>query len=587
MKGNKMPSRHLDLNKKLGDLLAEYNVITHEQLNQALKEQQHRGGQIGQILRELGFITEDVLVAFLGKQAGVPYVSLSEYGDIPEEIIKLVPESVARHQTLIPIAKKGNTLTIAVANPRNVFVTDDLRLMTGYEINSVIASENEIKTSIEKYFSAKGSINDAVQELELRGAKDDVEILKDRDAGKDIIALEAEGEAAAPIVKIVNLILSGAIRSKASDIHIEPYEKSLRVRYRIDGVLHEVSAPPKKTQNAVISRLKIMSSLNIAEKRLPQDGRIKIKVLNSEIDIRVSVLPTAFGEKVCMRILDASSLCLDLSKLGFEPGTMKTFQKNMDVPHGIILITGPTGSGKSTTLYSALSKLNQPDVNISSIEDPVEYAINGINQVSAKPDIGLTFAAGLRSFLRQDPDIIMVGEIRDTETAEIAINAALTGHLVYSTLHTNDAPSALTRLNNMGIEPFLTTSTVVMIVAQRLIRVICRNCDEEYEVPADALLSIGVTKLEIGNVKTVKLHRGRGCERCSGTGYKGRLGCYEVMEINDKIRELVLQRSAAGAIKKAAIENGMITLRKAAVMKVLSGTTTVEEMLRVVTLEEE
>ena len=587
MKEKKISRQHLDFNKKLGDLLAEYGVITDEQLDQALKEQQQRGGQIGQILIDLGFITADVLVAFLGKQAGVPYVSLSEYGDISEDIIKLVPETVARHQTLIPISKNGNVLLIAMANPLNVFATDDLRLMTGYEINTVIASESEIKAAIEKYFSAKGSINDAVQELELRGAKDDVEILKDKDVGKDITALESAGDDIAPIVRIVNLIISGAVRAKASDIHIEPYEKTLRVRYRIDGVLHEVSAPPKKTQNAVISRMKIMACLDIAEKRIPQDGRIKIKVLNSEIDIRISVLPTAFGEKVCMRILDASSLCLDLSKLGFEPETMRMFQKNMDAPHGIILITGPTGSGKSTTLYSALSKLNQPDVNISSIEDPVEYAINGINQVSAKPDIGLTFAAGLKSFLRQDPDIIMVGEIRDTETAEIAINAALTGHLVYSTLHTNDAPSALTRINNMGIEPFLTTSTVVMIVAQRLIRVICRNCAEEYEVPADALLSIGVTKQEIGNVKTVKLHRGHGCERCSGTGYKGRLGCYEVMELNDKIRELVLQKASSQAIKKAAIENGMMTLRNATVRKVLAGTTTIEEMLRVVTLDEE
>ena len=582
-----MPSRHFDSKKKLGDILVDYGVITQEQLNNALKEQQNRGGQLGRILVDLGHITEDVLVAFLGKQAGVPYVSLQEYGEISDEIIKLVPESVARHQTLIPIAKKDNTLTIAMANPLNVFATDDLHLLTGYEIDSVISSETDIKAAIEKYFSTKTSIDDAVKELEGHGAKDDLEIMKAADGGKDILTLGAEGEDAAPIIRIVNLILSGAVKIKASDIHIEPYEKDLRVRYRIDGVLHEVSAPPKKTQNAIVSRVKIMASLDIAERRLPQDGRIKVKVLGKEIDLRVSVLPTAFGEKVCMRILDASSLCLDLTKLGFEPETLKVFQKNMDAPHGIVLITGPTGSGKSTTLYSALSKLNQPDVNISTIEDPVEFVIEGINQVNARPDIGLTFASGLRSFLRQDPDIIMVGEVRDPETAEIAINAALTGHLVYSTLHTNDAPGALTRLNNMGIEPFLTTSTVIMIVAQRLIRVICRNCAEEYEVNSDALLSIGVTRKEIGNAKTVKLQKGRGCERCSNTGYKGRLGCYEVMEIDDKIRELVLQKASAHLIKKAALESGMITLRNAAVRKVLAGTTTIEEMLRVVTLEEE
>ncbi|OQA90114.1 MAG: Type II secretion system protein E [Elusimicrobia bacterium ADurb.Bin231] len=581
-----MPIKPIDAKKKLGDILAEYGVITGEQLEKALVEQQHRGGPIGAVLVQLGYITEDVLVAFLGKQAGVPYVSLQEIGEISEDIIKLVPETVARHQTLIPITKKDNILTIAMANPLNVFATDDLRLITGCQIKAVIASETEIKNAIEKYYSAKGSIDDVVKELEHKGGKDDLEVVKEQDSGKDIIALEADGSDA-PIVKIVNLLLSGAVKAKASDIHIEPYEKTLRVRYRIDGVLHEVSAPPKKTQSAIVSRIKIMSQLDIAEKRLPQDGRIKIKVMNKEIDLRVSVLPTAFGEKVCMRILDASSLCLDLAKLGFEPEALAVYQKNVEAPHGIILITGPTGSGKSTTLYSTLSKVNQPDVNISTMEDPVEYAMSGINQVQANPHIGLTFASGLKSFLRQDPDIIMVGEIRDRETAEIAINAALTGHLVFSTLHTNDAPGSLTRLNNMGIEPFLTTSTVIMVIAQRLVRVICRNCAEEYEVPVDALLSLGVTSEEIKDVKTVKLRRGRGCERCSNTGYKGRLAIYEVMELNEKMKELILERASSHIIKKAAIENGMLTLRKSAIRKVLAGTTTVEEMLRVVTLEAE
>ncbi|MBI5573589.1 MAG: type IV-A pilus assembly ATPase PilB [Elusimicrobia bacterium] len=568
------------LKKKLGDLLVEVGIITPQQLQDAMEEQKRKGGKLGLILMSLGYITEDVLLAFLGKQCGVSYVSLSEYGEIPEDIIKSVPESVVRHQTLLPIAREGNVLTIAMADPLNVFATDDLRLMTGNEINVVIASESEIKAAIEKYYGTKASMETLVKDMEVVGADANVDVVKESDTGKDIVSLEAAGEDA-PIVKIVNLLLSGAVKTKASDIHIEPYEKSLRVRYRIDGVLHEVSAPPKKTQNAIVSRLKIMSNLDIAERRLPQDGRIKIKVLNKEVDLRVSILPTAFGEKVVMRLLDASSLKLELTQLGFEPEALAIYHKNIQIPYGIILMTGPTGSGKSTTLYSTLATLNQPDVNISTIEDPVEYVLEGINQVHARADIGLTFAAGLKAFLRQDPDIIMVGEIRDTETAEIAINAALTGHLVFSTLHTNDAPGAVTRLNNMGIEPFLTTSTVIMVVAQRLVRVICRNCKEEYEVPADILMSSGLSKKEVGDSKKIKLYKGRGCDQCSHTGYRGRLACYEVMEINDKIKELILDRASTHIIKQTAIDNGMITLRKAALKKVLAGVTTVEEMMRI------
>jgi len=530
----------------------------------------------------LGYITEDVLLAFLGKQCGVSYVSLSEYGEIGEEVIRSVPESIARHQTLIPIELDGRTLTIAMSDPLNVFAIDDLRLMTGKEVNVVIASETEIKNAIEKYYGARGSIENILKEMEL-SVKDEanVEVVKKTNAGaEDIIALEAAGEEA-PIIKIVNFLLAGAVKAGASDIHIEPYEKTLRVRYRIDGVLHEVSAPPKKLQNAVASRLKIMASLDIAERRLPQDGRIKIRVLDKEVDLRVSVLPTSFGEKVVMRILDASSLCLDLTKLGFEPDALSVYKKNIEVPYGIILVTGPTGSGKSTTLYSTLSTLNYPDRNIITIEDPVEYVLQGINQVQAKPDIGLTFAAGLRAFLRQDPDIIMVGEIRDTETAEIAINAALTGHLVFSTLHTNDAPGAVTRLNNMGIEPFLTTSTVIMVVAQRLVRVICKHCKEPYEVPADFVSSIGVKAEYIKGKKKVTLYRGKGCDNCSSTGYRGRTACFEVMEINDDIRELVLNRESTHIIKAKARERGMVTLRETAIKKLLAGITTVEEVMRV------
>ncbi|MFA5779034.1 MAG: type IV-A pilus assembly ATPase PilB [Elusimicrobiota bacterium] len=575
-----MAVKHMALKKKLGDLLVEVGIITPQQLQDAMEEQKRKGGKLGLILMSLGYITEDVLLAFLGKQCGVSYVSLSEYGEITEDIIKSVPESVVRHQTLLPIAIEGNVLTIAMADPLNVFATDDLRLMTGNEINVVIASESEIKAAIEKYYGSKASMETIVKDMEVGGAEASVDVVKEVDTGKDIVSLEAAGEDA-PIVKIVNLLLGGAVKAKASDIHIEPYEKSLRVRYRIDGVLHEVSAPPKKTQNAIVSRIKIMANLDIAERRLPQDGRIKIKVLNKEVDLRVSILPTAFGEKIVMRLLDASSLKLELTQLGFEPEALAIYHKNIQIPYGIILMTGPTGSGKSTTLYSTLATLNQPDVNISTIEDPVEYVLEGINQVHARADIGLTFAAGLKSFLRQDPDIIMVGEIRDTETAEIAINAALTGHLVFSTLHTNDAPGAVTRLNNMGIEPFLTTSTVIMVVAQRLVRVICRNCKEEYEVPAEVLLSSGFSKKEVGDSKKIKLYKGKGCDQCSGTGYRGRLACYEVMEVNDKLKELILDRASTHIIKQAAIDNGMITLRKAALKKVLAGVTTVEEMMRI------
>lgn len=577
------------LKKKLGDLLVEVGIITQEQLTSALEEQKKKGGKLGAILLSTGIISEDVLMAFLGKQCGVSYVSLEEYGDIPEEVIRSVPESVVRHQRLIPISQgEDGSLTIAMADPLNIFATDDLKLMTGREINVVIASEIEIKSAIEKYYGDKtnsaSSMSELVENMKQAGGATDVDVIGEeegvRRGGDNIIELEEKGEDA-PIIKIVNLLLSSAVKAKASDIHIEPYEKTLRVRYRIDGVLHEVTAPPKRTQNAITSRLKIMSSLDIAERRLPQDGRIKIRVLNKEVDLRVSVLPTAFGEKVVMRILDSSGLKLDMTQLGFEPDALAIYQKLITVPYGIVLVTGPTGSGKSTTLYSTLSTLNHPDVNILTIEDPVEYVLEGINQVHARPDIGLTFAAGLRSFLRQDPDIIMVGEIRDTETAEIAINAALTGHLVFSTLHTNDAPGSMTRLNNMGIEPFLTTSTVIMVIAQRLVRIICKTCKEPYEVQKEVLLSSGIKEASLPPGNKVVLYRGRGCENCSNTGYRGRLSCFEVMEVTDSIRDLVLQRESSHMIKQHAIKEGMITLREAALKKVLAGTTTIEEMMRV------
>lgn len=572
--------------KKLGEMLVETGLITSEQLQEALNEQKKSGGRLGQNLLALGYITEDVMMAFVGKQLGIAYVSLSEYGEISKDVIKIVPENICRHQALIPVSLEDNILTVAMSDPLNVFTVDDLRVMTGYEIKVVISSEAEIKSAIEKNYSEKDSMEDILKTIDESkntgtgslGNLGSLEVVKEEEEDQpDIASLEAAGEEA-PVVKLVNLLLTGAVKAGASDIHIEPFEKSLRTRYRIDGVLHEVSSPPRRMRAAIVSRIKIMANLDIAERRLPQDGRIKVKVTGKAIDLRVSILPTAFGEKVVMRILDASSLCLDLTKLGFEPDVLPIYQKHIDIPFGIILVTGPTGSGKSTTLYSSLSTLNYPDRNIMTIEDPVEYVLEGINQVQAKPDIGLTFAAGLRSFLRQDPDIIMVGEIRDAETAEIAINAALTGHLVFSTLHTNDASGAVTRLTNMGIEPFLTASTVNMVIAQRLVRVICEHCKEDYQVPASFIRDLGQ---KYDDEKPVLLYRGKGCDHCTNTGYRGRLACYEILVVNDEIRDLILERASTHLVKQKSRERGMITLREAAFRKVLSGVTTVEEMMRV------
>ncbi|MFH1283229.1 MAG: type IV-A pilus assembly ATPase PilB [bacterium] len=585
------------LKKRLGDILIEVGVLTREQLNETLAIQKKEGGRLGTILMKQGIITEDVLLAFLGKQCGVNYVSLEEYPEIQREVIDLVQYNIAKNQVLIPLKKEGKVLTIAMADPLNVFALDDLRMMTGCDIDVVIASSSEIFAAIEKYYaSRKAAMNDPDSDpkVTVEVAKDDrgfdrfdytsedlgASLGSDSQMESETLNLDYNGHLA-PVIKIVNGMLANAVKAYASDIHVEPFEKVLKVRYRIDGVLQEQPSPPKKVQHAIIARIKIMSQLDIAEKRLPQDGRIKIKVQNKEVDLRVSTLPTAFGEKVVMRILDSSGLKLDLSELGFEKQSLELYKNKIAVPYGIVLVTGPTGSGKTTTLYSTLSTLNSVNENIMTIEDPVEYILEGINQVHARPDIGLTFAAGLRSFLRQDPDIIMVGEIRDTETAEIAINAALTGHLVFSTLHTNDAPGAVTRLNNMGIEPFLTASTVNMVVAQRLVRTICKKCKENYEVPVDNLIKLGLRPVDAGSAQTVVLARGRGCENCSNTGYRGRLSNFEVMDVNDEIKELILERASTTVIKQAARKAGMITLREAALRKVLNGITTVEEMIRV------
>lgn len=564
--------------QRLGDILVDAGVLTEEQLQQALDEQEKTNEKLGKVLVDLGLVKEETIVSHLGAHLGMPTIDLSEVKDIDPNVRKLIPDFFVRRQLLVPIAKEKNTLTVAMADPMNVLALDDIVLMTGCRVAPVIASELDVKTAIEKYYGSD-TLGSIVEDMDVG----DVEVLKDADEAEDLDIRGLVSESSeAPVVNLVNHILVEAIMSGASDIHIEPYKTRLRVRYRIDGLLYEVVSPPKKIQSAIISRIKIISRLDIAERRLPQDGRAKVRLEDKEVDLRISILPTVYGEKAVMRILDPSSLYLDLTKLGFEQDSLDMLHKGIQVPYGIILVTGPTGSGKSTTLYSSLKDLNTPDRNIITIEDPVEYAIEGVNQVQARPEIGLDFASGLRSFMRQDPDIILVGEIRDRETAEVAIQAALTGHLVLSTLHTNDAPGAVTRLVNMGVEPFLISSTVVMCIAQRLVRTICPKCKESYAVSKETMEDFGI---KVEGKDEVVLYRGKGCSNCTNIGYRGRLGIFEVMMMNPKLEDLILCREPASTIREAARKAGMITLRDAAVKKVLNGVTTIEELLRV-TFEE-
>lgn len=562
---------------KLGQLLVKNNLITEEQLKKALELQKKEGGRLGSNLIKLGFINEEELVTFLSKQYGVPAVTLSKY-KINPSITKLIPHHVAQKYQIFPIAKTGATLTIAMSDPSNVFAIDDVKFMTGYNVEPVVAPESAIKEAIAEYYGQTDTLQTAVDNLKnLDNSLDLIQEETEETEEIDITELKQAVEEA-PVVKLVNLILSEAITRGASDIHLEPYEKTFRVRYRVDGVLYDVLYPPSRLKPALSSRIKIMAELDIAERRLPQDGRIKLKVKEKEVDIRVSTLPTLFGEKIVMRILDKSSLVLDLTKLGFEQKALQEFEEAIHSPFGMVLVTGPTGSGKTTTLYSALSTLNNTDVNIMTAEDPVEYNLMGINQLQIKEEIGLTFASALRSFLRQDPDIIMVGEIRDFETAEIAVKAALTGHLVLSTLHTNDAPSTISRLLNMGIEPFLVSASVLLILAQRLCRKICEHCKEEEKIPAPALLKLGFSEDEI---KTLKCFKGKGCPACGGTGYKGRIALYEVMPVREELKDLILEGAPATEIKKTAIRLGMKTLRMSGLTKVKEGITSIEEVLRV------
>lgn len=600
------------MSAKLGEILVRENILTPQQLREALDYQREHGGRLGLNLVKLGFVSDDMITAVLSRQYGVPSVNLDLF-DIDESVLRLIPREVAEKYSVLPLSRVGATLTLAMVDPTNVFAMDDIKFMTGLNIEPVVVSEASVHAAIANYYKQ-------TREIELFGkveAADFVSNGNGRYAGvghKQIAPLEEQEQVSlddlnfdedvsdvqvveedeeidlsslarlsedAPVVRLANVLLVDALQRGASDIHIEPYEKEMRIRLRIDGVLYDVMHPPLRLRDALISRLKIMAKLDISEKRLPQDGRIKIKLRTGgrsrELDFRVSTLPTLFGEKVVLRLLDKEKLMLDMTKLGFEPESLVKFQRNISKPYGMVLVTGPTGSGKTNTLYSALQSLNTPETNIMTAEDPVEFNLMGINQVQMKEQIGLNFAAALRSFLRQDPNIILVGEIRDFETAEIAIKAALTGHLVLSTLHTNDAPSTVSRLMNMGIEPFLVATSVNLIQAQRLIRRICSECKIENPMPPEALVEIGFSPDEARRVKTYK---GRGCEKCNNTGYKGRVGLYEVMEVTDSLRELVLIGASALELRKRAIEEGMITLRESGLHKIRNGITTVEEVVR-------
>ncbi|HUP50604.1 MAG TPA: type IV-A pilus assembly ATPase PilB [Thermoanaerobaculia bacterium] len=564
---------------RLGELLTKAGLISQDQLKDALKVQKETGGKLGETLIKLAFVTEEDITECLSQQFGVPSINLAHF-EIDASVIKLIPADVARKYNILPVNKTGATITIAMADPTNVFAMDDIKFMTGYNVEPVVASELGIKAAIDNYYGSTSSLElKKVMEDLQQTESADLEVLEEEEE-LDVEAL-AEGAEEAPVVKLCNLILTDAIKRGASDIHIEPYEKEYRVRFRIDGTLYEIMNPPLKLRDSITSRMKILSKLDISEKRLPQDGRIKLKMKlnekNKELDFRVSVLPTLFGEKIVMRLLDKDNLMLDMTRLGFEPESLAKFEEAIFKPWGMVLVTGPTGSGKTNTLYSALSKVNSPEVNIMTAEDPVEFNLPGINQVQMKESIGLNFAATLRSFLRQDPNIILVGEIRDFETAEIAIKAALTGHLVLSTLHTNDAPSTINRLMNMGIEPFLVATSVQLIAAQRLARRICKNCKEAVEVAPQALINLGFKKEEMG---TFTVYKGRGCEKCNNTGYKGRVGLVEVMVIDDDLRELILSGGTAIDIKKRAAENGMISLRRSGLVKIKDGITTIEEVVR-------
>lgn len=563
---------------KLGELLVKKNIITSETLDKALDTQKKDGGLLGSILVSQGVLSENLLMQFLSEQYNVPTIKLSAF-QIDPAAIKFISADIAIQYKVLPLSIKNSSLIVAMVDPSNIFALDDLKFLTGYRIEPVVVSEKSIMNAIDENYKTATGLNSIISDFDTQ----QIEYIEEEGDLLDVESL-AEQSQDAPVVRLVNAVLTDAIEKKCSDIHIEPFEKSFRIRFRIDGSLYDVMHPPLSMKNAITSRLKIMSKLDIAERRLPQDGRIKLKLgRGREMDYRVSVLPTLFGEKVVLRLLDKENLQLDMTKLGFNRSQLEYFQEAIHKPFGMVLVTGPTGSGKTTTLYSALAELNKITENISTAEDPVEFNLEGINQVQVNEEIGLTFAAALRSFLRQDPDIILVGEIRDFETAEIAIKAALTGHLVLSTLHTNDAPSTVTRLINMGIEPFLVSSSVNLILAQRLARKICTKCKEKTAHAPLELEKLGITSEQY---EGVEFYKGTGCETCSSTGYKGRIALYEVMPITEPIKELVLQGASAIEIKREAIEMGMETLRQSAIARFLQGIITYEEVLKTTVKDE-
>jgi type IV pilus assembly protein PilB len=563
---------------RLGEILVKESLITQDQLQKALEFQRTNGGKLGSCLTKMGFITDDDITGVLSRQYGVPSINLKYY-EIDPNVIRLIPQDTALRYQVVPLSRVGSVLTIAMTDPTNVFAMDDVKFMTGFNVEPVVASESAISDAISRCYGGSNANGEELTNLMRDLVDEELELAAD-DAEMDAASLEKAAEEA-PIIKLVNLILTDSVKRGASDIHVEPYETELRVRFRVDGMLQTVMSPPLKVKDAITSRMKIMAKLDIAEKRLPQDGRIMIKYKadgkKKELDFRVSTVPTLYGEKIVLRLLDKENLRLDMTKLGFEQESLTKFERNILKPYGMVLVTGPTGSGKTNTLYSSVARLNQVDTNIMTAEDPVEFQLGGINQVQMKEQIGLNFAAALRAFLRQDPNIILVGEIRDFETAEIAVKAALTGHLVLSTLHTNDAPSTISRLMNMGIEPFLVATSVNLICAQRLVRRICGNCKEEMDVPKQVLIDAGYTEEE---TKTTKIYHGKGCNICNKGGYKGRTGLYEVMEINDELRELILVGASALELKKKAIELGMITLRRSGLIKMAAGLTSMDEVLR-------
>jgi type IV pilus assembly protein PilB len=561
-------------NNRLGELLVREKLISLQQLRKAQQDQQKSGGNLSYTLSKLGYITDSEITDFLSNQYRLPAIDLAEY-EIEPDVIKLVAREVCDKHKIIPVSRSGSSLIVAMADPANLHAIDDIKFLTGFNVEPVVASETAIAQAVERYHNAAPSYAEVMADFQLDD--DDIDFTSETEED-NVHELERASEDA-PVVRLVNVILLNAIKKGASDIHIEPYEKKLRVRYRIDGVLHEEMTPPLKLKNALSSRLKIMSQLDIAERRLPQDGRIKLKLgKDREMDFRVSVMPTMWGEKIVLRLLDKANLQLDMSRLGFDPKPLEDFLWAIRQPWGMVLVTGPTGSGKTTTLYSALSDLNKPDVNISTAEDPVEYNLVGINQVQMHEDIGLNFAAALRAFLRQDPDTIMVGEIRDFETAEIAVKAALTGHLVLSTLHTNDAPATISRLLNMGVEPFLITASVNLVLAQRLARRICKECRQVLPTDPAVLAEIGIPADQIA---TTQVFHGKGCQTCNGSGYKGRVALYEVMRFTDDLKEMVLQGASSAELKAAAIRGGMCSLRMSGIQKATEGVTTIEELLRV------